>query len=280
MQNTNKPMKRKKFKVALALGSGGAKGFAHIGVLKAFEEAGITFDIITGCSMGAIIGSCYSLGITSEQLEKRVEDLSMGDILDLKFPNTYGFVKGNKAENLIREMLGCKTCEPQFSDCKIPFGCVASDIAQGELVELTSGPIIPAVRASFSIGGVFRPVDISGKNLLDGGIFCRIPVDLARKLGADLVIAVDCIGETKPESLENYKYFDTLARIFNLMDYQVSKPEMKRADYLLSLEQPTVSAIRIKNVADGIKIGYDCVKANIIEIKQLIKKTKEKGKEK
>ena len=266
--------KKKKQKIALALGSGGAKGFAHIGVIKAFEEAGIKFDIITGCSMGAIIGSCYALGVTSEQMEKRALDLTMGEILDVKFPNSYGFIKGNKAEKHIREMLGAEDGQPQFSDCKIPFGCVSADIAHAEIVELTKGDIIPAVRASFSICGVFRPVEIDGKKLLDGGILCRVPVDLAKKLGADIVIAVDCIGATKHEDIANFRYFDTVARIFNIMDYHVSMPEMKRANYLISLDQPNVSSIRIKNVAESIEIGYQTTKKSIIEIRELLKEKK------
>lgn len=271
MQKKSKDMRGEDFKIALALGSGGAKGFAHIGVLKAFEEAGIKFDIITGCSMGAIIGSCYALGVNSKRLEQRVMDLTMGDILDLKLPNTYGFIKGNKAEKLIRELLDARSSEPQFSDCKIKFGCVASDIAKAELVELVDGDLIPSVRASFSICGVFRPVEISGRNLLDGGVFSRVPVDLAKKMGADVVIAVDCIGETLPEMMDNYKYLDTISRIFNIMDYQIGKPEMERADFLLSLSQPEVSAINIKNIPESINIGYTTTKEHLKEIKKAIK---------
>ena len=269
--NINGRTSTKKRKIALALGSGGAKGLAHIGVLKAFDEAGIKFDIVTGCSMGAIIGACFALGITTEQMEQKALKLSNGDILDLKFPNTYGFVKGDKAEKVIREFLGAENREWQFSDCKVPFGCVASDIETGELVQLTSGNLIPSIRASFSIPGVFRPVTMDGRKLLDGGMLSRVPVDLARTLGADVVIAVDCIGETKPVSTDEFKYIDTIARIFNIMDYQISKHEIKRADYLLSLDQPTVSTMRIKNIADGIMVGYDTVKANLIEIKKIIK---------
>lgn len=276
MQNNNSSMKNKPLKIALALGSGGAKGFAHIGAIKAFEEAGIEFDIITGSSMGAIVGSCYALGVSSLDLEKRATNLTTSDIIDLKIPNAYGFIKGSKAEKAIRELLGAQNSEPKFSDCKIPFACVAADIAKAELVTLKEGDIIPAVRASFSICGVFRPVEINGTNLLDGGIFCRVPVNLAREMGADIVIAVDCIGETLPEDTGTYKYFDTIARIFNIMDYQISKPEMDTADYLISLAQPTVSSIRVKNVADGIKVGYDSTKRAIERIKQIIR-TKQNG---
>lgn len=274
MKNNKADMKNKKFKTALVLGAGGGKGFAHIGVLKALEEAGLKFDIIVGSSMGAIVGACYALGVSVSEIEKRALELSTLEIYDIKLPNTYGFIKGDKAEKVIRKLTEAEKTEPTFSDTKIPFACVASDIAKGELVELTEGAIIPAVRASFSVCGVFRPVEIDGRKLLDGGIFCRVPVDLARKMGADVVIAIDCLGKTMPENLDNYKYADTLARVFNLMDYQISKPEMERADYLVSLYQPTVSSIRVKNVADGIEVGYKTTKDAIPEIMETINKRK------
>lgn len=272
MQKKEMDMKNKNRKIALALGSGGAKGFAHIGVLKAFEEAGIKFDIITGCSMGAIVGSCYALGVSPADLEARAVTLTTNEILDVKLPNSYGFIKGNKAERTIRELLGAKNAEPKFSDCKTAFGCIAADIAAAEVVNLTEGDIIPAVRASFSIGGVFRPVEIDGKKLLDGGILSRVPVYLARKMGADIVVAVDCIGKTESVSLDGYKYFDTLARVFNIMDYHVSKPEINSADFLISLSQPMVSAVRVKNVKTSIDIGYETTKSQICEIKKLLNK--------
>ena len=264
-------MKHEGKKLALALGSGGAKGFAHIGVLKAFEEAGIHFDIVTGSSMGAIVGSCYALGVTSDKLEERAIKLSSGDIFDIKLPNSYGFIKGDKAEKTIRAFLDAEDKPVMFSDCLVPFACVASDISKAELVKLTAGDIISAVRASFSICGVFRPVLINGRKLLDGGIFCRVPVDIARELGANYVVAVDCIGETKEEEVDNFKYLDTISRIFNIMDYQISKPEIERSDFLISLYQPNVSAVRINNIKESIEIGYNETKKCIPKIKKLLK---------
>lgn len=275
MKNNNSVMQKKDFKIALALGSGGAKGLAHIGVLKALEEAGFKPDIITGSSMGAIIGSCYALGVDVSMLEKKATDLTTSDIYDLNFPNAYGFMKGNKAEKAIRTIMNTDGYDPVFSDCKIPFACVAADIARGELVKMKHGPLIPAVRASFSICGVFRPVEINGRKLLDGGIFCRVPVDLAREMGADFVIAVDCIGKTLPEDIDKYKYVDTISRIFSIMDYQVSRPEMERADALVSLYQPNVSAVRVKNIAEGIEIGYQTMKNSMDKILKMIEKSKQ-----
>lgn len=281
MSEKKKGMNNKTIKIGLALGSGGAKGFAHIGVIKALEEIGLKPDIITGSSMGAIVGSCYAIGVSVLDLEKRALELTSGDIMDFKFPNAYGFIKGNKAEKAIRKLIGFEGDEPVFSDCKIPFGCVASDISKAELVKLKTGRLIPAVRASFSVCGVFRPVELDKRKLLDGGIYCRVPIDLAREMGADYVIGVDCIGKTMPENIDDYKYVDTVTRIFNIMDYQVSKPEMERADTLISLYQPTVTAARVKNIKEGIEVGYKTtlkalpkIVKDILELKKTTQKEK------
>lgn len=256
MNSTDTNINLVKPKVALVLGGGGFKGFAHIGVLKALKEIGFKPDIVAGCSMGAIIGACYALGLDVDQLEARAKELSMTEILDIKIPNGYGFIKGDKAEKVIKKFLSVGKEVPKFIDCKIPFGCVASDISEGKLVSLTRGDLLPAVRASFSINGVFWPVQIGKKKLTDGGIFCRVPVNLARAMGADIVFAVDCIGKTVPEDIDKMKYLDTVTRIFNLMDYEISKDEINSADLLLSLSQPNVSAIKVKNADESINFGY------------------------
>ena len=266
-----KVMNNKRPKIAFALGSGGAKGFAHIGVLRAMEELGIKPDLIVGSSMGAIVGACYSIGIDVDTMEQRARELSTTKILDLKLPNNYGFVKGEKAEQVIRDFL--KLDEDKnltFDDCKIPFACVAANLSIPSIVNLTDGDLIKSIRASFSINGVFQAVEINGNKLTDGGILCRVPVDLARKLGADIVIAVDCTGKTMPEDIESNKYIDTIARIFSVMDYEISKHEIRRADFLINMHQPNVSSIRIKNVKESIETGYKVTMENSEELKKLI----------
>ena len=147
---------------------------------------------------------------------------------------------------------------------------ISKRVLSGKLVNLTRGDLIPAVRASFSINGIFWPVQIGKRKLSDGGIFCRVPVNLARAMGADIVFAVDCIGKTIPEDIENMKYLDTVARIFNLMDYEISKSEINSADLLLSLSQPNVCAITIKNTNESIEYGYTetmKIKDKILELR-------------
>lgn len=265
-------MNNKKPKIAIALGSGGNKGFAHIGVIKALTEANIIPDIVVGSSMGAIVGMCYALGLDMQKIEEKALKLSTIKLLDIKVPDNYGFIKGDKAEKTIRSLLSDKTKNYTFSDCKIPFGCVAADLEEAKTVYLTEGDLIKSVRASFSINGVFQSVKIGEKNLTDGGILCRVPVDLAREMGADIVIGVDCIGATIPQEMDDFKYIDTLSRIFQIMDYQVSLPEIKRADVLISISQPHVSTTKVTNVAESIKTGYDLTVSKLAEINAKINK--------
>lgn len=269
-------MSENKPKIALVLGAGGNKGFAHLGVIKALEEVGLKPDIVVGSSMGAIIGMCYALGLDMQKIEEKALKLSTIKLLDIKVPNTYGFIKGDKAEKTIRSLLSDKTKEYTFADCKIPFGCVAADLEEATVVELTEGDLIKSVRASFSINGVFQSVKIGKRNLTDGGILCRVPVDLARKMGADIVIGVDCIGKTIPQEMDDFKYIDTLSRIFQIMDYRVSLPEIKRADVLISISQPHISTTKVTNVAESINTGYELTKKKLTEINKKIANYKAK----
>lgn len=269
-------MSNEKPKIALVLGAGGNKGFAHIGVLKALNEIGFVPDMVVGSSMGAIIGMCYALGVETDKIEERARKLSTFQLLDIKIPNAYGFIKGDRAEKTIRSLLEDKDKDYTFDDCKIKYGCVAADLSTAETVELTEGDLLKSVRASFSINGVFRPVEIDGRNLTDGGILCRVPVDMARRMGADYVLAVDCIGKTLTEDVTKNKYADTLSRVFQIMDYQVSRPEIERADYLISLSQPHISSIRVCNVDESIKIGYDTTMAQKEQILKTLDKWRNK----
>lgn len=279
-------------KVALVLGAGGSKGLAHIGVLKVLEKNNIRIDMIVGCSMGAIIGGCYALGAKIDQMEEEIKDFSRYEILDLRIPDKFGFVKGDKAEKFIRNFIAESgidfnipktdgtgknvTKEPMFSDCKIPFFCLTTDFYKGEGVVLSRGKIIPSIRASFSIGGVFRPVKIGARYLLDGGMISRVPVKVARDLGADIVIAVDCVGPTKSIKEEDIdSYSDTVTRVFYMMDYAFSKEEMNSADVLISISND-INGIKFKDLDKLVKIGEDVASESVEDIKRTISNWKRK----
>ncbi|EDY37539.1 phospholipase, patatin family [Cyanobium sp. PCC 7001] len=174
--------------VGLALGSGGARGWAHIGVIRALQEEGIGISGIAGASIGALVGAMYCAG-ELDDLEDFVRDLRWRDLLtyfDMVFP-TSGLLDGNRVYELLSEHMQAMRIE----DAAIPFCCVATDLIRGKEVQLRSGCMVDAVRASISVPGIFTPFCDGDRFLGDGGIVNPVPVDVARDLGAELVIAVN-----------------------------------------------------------------------------------------
>ena len=174
-------------KIALALGSGSARGWAHIGVIKALRRHGVEPDIITGTSVGAIVGAIHALDALAP-FERWLLKLNRGDIfahMDIRLSGG-GFVRGNRLLETFRSHFG----EPRFSDLKLPFAAVATDLETGHEVWLQEGPVGEAIRASISLPGLFAPMHYQGRWLVDGGLVNPVPVSLARALGAQRVIAV------------------------------------------------------------------------------------------
>lgn len=178
-------------KIGIALGSGAARGWAHIGVLLALAEEGIEPDIVCGCSMGALVGAVYVTGELAA-LEKLVLEIDWKDVLgflDVDLTSG-GLIEGKHIEGF----LGAIDNEANIEDMKKPFIAIATDMVTGREVWLQKGPVMPAVRASMAVPGVFSPVELEGKWLLDGGLVNPVPVSACRALGADIVIAVNLNG--------------------------------------------------------------------------------------
>ncbi len=217
-------------KVGVVLSGGGAKGMAHIGVLKVLEKAGIPVDIVTGTSIGSIVGGLYSIGYNSHSLDSMVraqdwtyvitdkEDLRKQSLLDRKKANTYlfstgltigkhsvnagGLIKGKNLAELFQKLFVGYTDSLDFTnDLKIPFACVATNIMDNSEVVLHSGRLPQAIRASMSIPAAFSPVRIGDMVLVDGGLKNNFPVDVAREMGAEIVIGVTLNG--KPKTAED-----------------------------------------------------------------------------
>ena len=180
-------------RIGLALGGGGARGLAHIGILKVLLREHIPIDVISGTSMGGIVGAMHAVGLTTEQME--VEALKRGEIsqifklIDLRFIGS-GLLGGKRIKKLLVEMLGADTT---FADLRLPFAVVAVDYTSGREVVLKEGKVADAVRATMSVPGVFEPVELDNYKLLDGGVLDNVPVGVARDLGAEKVIAVDVL---------------------------------------------------------------------------------------
>ncbi len=173
-------------KVGVALGGGVARGIAHIGVLSVLEEAGIPIDVVAGTSMGAIIGSAYSAGLSIADLRALAARTGWNDVTKLRL-STDGLICFQKMESWVEDTVG----EYDVRDLAIPFAAVASDLVTGERVVLWCGPLATAIRASSSVPGFAPPVHWDGRQLVDGGVTDNVPGDVARMLGADYVIGVD-----------------------------------------------------------------------------------------
>ena len=183
MENKNRP------KVGLALGSGGARGLAIIGVIKVLEKNNIPIDFIAGSSIGAVIGGIYATGCPLEKIEKLFLNLDLETLfswLDLKFDND-GLLGGSKIWKIIDDYIDVR----DFEDCQIPFSAVATDLETGRAVVLNRGMIAASIRASLSVPVAFKPVEIDGQKLADGGLSLPVPVSVVRDMGADIVIAVN-----------------------------------------------------------------------------------------
>ena len=175
-------------KIGLALGSGSARGWAHIGVIKALSEAGIHVDYISGTSVGAAVGAVYASGAihSFEEVVLQLDWKRVVSFLDVVFPKS-GLIDGNKIADFVRTHVG----EKDFKDLSRPFRAVSADLITGREFVIQEGDIIEAVRASISIPGIFTPLRKEGKILVDGGLVNPVPVSVVREMGADLVIAVD-----------------------------------------------------------------------------------------
>ena len=181
-------------KVGLALGSGAARGMAHIGVLAVLGKEGIPVDMIAGTSTGAVVGALFAQGKDAKHIKELALDLGwkkIAPLLDPSLPRS-GLIKGRKIKDLLASFIGG---DIKFGALKIPFACVATDITTGEEVVLNRGPVSEAVRASISLPALFAVVKKEGRYLVDGGLVNPVPVNVVKQMGADFVIAVNVIPD-------------------------------------------------------------------------------------
>ncbi len=184
-------------KIGIALGAGSAKGLAHIGVLQVLEENGIKPDVVTGTSMGSVIGGAYASGINLWELERIALSIKKENMKKL-LPRQLS-LRGMVSNEGVREFLEGLLGDRKIEELPLRFGCVAADIYTGEEVRLVRGPMVDAILASSAIPGFFPVVEYEGRFLADGGLVNPIPVSLARSLGADFVIGVNVIAREKKE---------------------------------------------------------------------------------
>ena len=267
-------MKERKLKKKLgfALGAGGSRGVAHIGFLKAMEEEGITPDFIAGTSMGSVVGACYAKGLTIEKMQTIVKKLKFSDIFDLSLnPIKNGaLLRSQKMRKQLEKYLG----NARFSDLKTPFACVATDMIEGKNVLLNEKDydVVTAVIASSSIPSIFKPVQKDGMVLVDGGVFCRVPVNEVREMGADVVVAVDVLGEVK-RCDKKYNFFTLMSRLFEISDCEMVKYKKRDQNYDIYIQPDLgdMSQYKFKDIDFAIQKGYDIGKIYAEKIKELLK---------
>jgi len=264
------PVVKPPAKVALVLGAGASRGFAHIGVLKILEANRVPMHLIVGTSAGSLVGSMYAYGFNAFQLQSLSFPVEKGDIIDLTVPDN-GFVKGEKLEAFVNHMLK----DTPIEKLRTPFYAVAADIQTGEEVVFASGNTGTAVRASCSIPGVFQPVRIGSRLYVDGGIVSPVAVDYARKMGADLVIAVDI--STGVESPPPKSLMETIMQSVVIMHSKIARDQLRRADIVI---RPRVSHIgstdftrRHEAVMEGEKAALEAMP----QIKAAIDKLRAEG---
>ena len=219
--------------IALALGGGAAKGFAHIGVIKALEAQGIVPDIVVGTSAGSVVGAMYAAGKNGFELQTLAISLDETQVSDWSLPDR-GVVRGNALAAFINKAVGNATIE------KLPkkFGAVATDLSTGEPIVFRSGDTGTAVRASSSVPGVFQPVAIRGREYVDGGLVAPVPVRFARDMGANFVIAVDI--SDRPQLAKTKSSLDVLMQTFTIMGQSLNRTELPLADIVI---RPDISQL-------------------------------------
>jgi NTE family protein len=250
-------------KIALVLGGGAAKGFAHIGVIKALEAHHITPDVIVGTSAGSVVGALYAAGYNGFDLQRIALSMDETTVRDWVLPNR-GFIRGNALQRFVNEAVQNRPIEQLNRTLAV----VATDLQSGEPMVFRAGNTGAAVTASSSVPGIFQPVKIGDREYVDGGLVSPVPVKVARDLGADIVIAVDISDRPMLSRLRDT--IDVLLQTFTIMGRTIARQELVTADVVISpdISQLTSTNFESKNYAviEGEKAGL----AAIPRIQELI----------
>ena len=270
--------KEKRPKIILVLGGGGARGFAHIGVLKVLREANVPIDMVVGTSMGAIIGSLFCSGVDLEEIKKIAEDIKWKDISNLnsvsllKMLVSEKLLSTQKMERYINQMIGNK----YFFQLNIPFVCVATDMTTGEKIIFKEGKVAMAARASATIPGLFEPVQYRQRFLVDGGLVENIPVSVAKLFNPDIIITVAVSADITNNSFDNV--FFSLFQAIYIQGQQSDRINLNMSDVIIAPKVDNISAIELNKAEECIDAGFIAGKQSIEKIKKIIvEKTYEKN---
>jgi NTE family protein len=218
-------------RIGLALGGGAARGFAHIGVIKALEAQGIVPDFVVGTSAGSVVGAMYAYGYNGFALQKMAMEMDEAAISDWALPffsKSSGVLKGEALQAYVNKAVHGQTIEK----LKIPFGAVATDLKTGQPILFRRGNTGMAVRASSAVPSVFQPVSIAGHTYVDGGLVAPVPVRFAKEMGAEFIIAVNISSATEAQATASS--LDVLMQTFTIMGQRLNQHELKDADIVIT----------------------------------------------
>ena len=255
------PWRKKPRKIGLALSGGGARGAAHVGVLKVLEREGIRPDCVVGVSAGSIVGAGYCAGMSVAEMEKIALDLEWSKLGRLVRPRL-GFFDSQRLESYVAELVG----DLQFADLSIPFAAVAADILTCRLVVLKEGSVAWAVRASCALPGIFTPVERGDQILIDGGTINNLPVSVVQEMGADYIIAVDLLpapqdGHPRPQNL-----FEMWSLAFYAL-LRATHAEGEDADCLIAPDVGSYGTFEFSKMEEMLAKGVEAAEAKIGQIK-------------
>lgn len=280
------PAEQKHPRICLALSGGGARGFAHLGVLKALEELHVPIDCIAGTSMGAVVGGLYAAGLSATEIEQRLDALKLNDVAldrvdrrnlpqalreeDEQYPLgatvgvsdkgvrlPTGAVQANQFQELLQNWTAHIRSDADFDHLPIPFRAIATDLESGKMVIFDKGPLHTAIRASMAAPGVFAPVQVEGRLLADGGLVRNLPVDIARSMGADIVIAVN-IGTPLLPRGQLQSLFNISQQMVNILTEQnveAQKAGLRPADVLIEPNMGSITFMDFGRMNDAAVIG-------------------------
>lgn len=260
-------------RIALVLGGGAARGFAHIGVIKALEAQGIVPDMVVGTSAGSVVGALYAAGNNGFALQKMALEMDEASISDWAVPlfsRSSGVLKGDALQNYVNKAINNMPIEKM----KIPFAAVATDLNSGAPILFRRGNAGLAVRASSSVPGVFQPVRIGNRLYVDGGLVAPVPVHFAREMGADFVIAVNI--SVQPEAQLASSSVDVMLQTFAIMGQTINQFELKDADIVIrpSLGMMKGTDFNGRNLA--VLAGEQAAMSQMADIKAKLKAMRER----
>jgi NTE family protein len=259
----------KKKRIGLALGGGGAKGLCHIAFLKALDEMGLKPSVIAGTSIGAIIGGFYAAGVSGAQMEDILRKVKISDVqkmMDISGSLASAFLKGKGVERFFHKHIPAR----RFEDLQIPLKVVATDFWQRKEIVFAAGELIPAIRASMSIPGLFRPVKIGATVFVDGGAVNPLPYDILRK-DCDVLIAIDVSGAKAPLGQDPMPSFmESIMSTFQIMQGSIVENKMRisRPDIYIKPELKNIRVLefyRYAEIITGVKDDVERLKREVLE---------------